>query len=151
MYWLNKLIISKETCVLLKLSIQFLAASSHHDGRHILVLRLLESLKRVLLQTVKTLMKCSIVLHFIRVSTVLPRLNKPSGSDIHHNYEISSSDPQNSQLDNPILIVSICMGKSIRIQKVKRLASQNIVPPNSLLWTEGQTLPNDFIPPLAGI
>ena len=45
----------------------------------------------------------------------LLRLKQPSGTEIHHIPENSTCDP----LDSPILIVSICVGKSTRIQRVK--------------------------------
>ena len=38
---------------------------------------------------------------------------------MHHNLEKSNGDTFKCTMDNPILLVSICMGKSIRIQKVK--------------------------------
>ena len=45
----------------------------------------------------------------------LLRLKQPSGIEIHHNLENSSCDPLKYTIGIPILIVSICMGKSIRI------------------------------------
>ena len=42
------------------------------------------------------------------------------GTDIHHNLENSTCDPIKKTMGSPILIVSICMGKSIRIQRVKQ-------------------------------
>ena len=51
----------------------------------------------------------------------LKRLKQPSGTEIHHNLEISTSDPFKYTMGSPILIVTICMGKSIRIQRVKGL------------------------------
>ena len=45
----------------------------------------------------------------------LLRLKQPSGTDRHHNLENSSHDPLKYTVGSPILIVSICAGKSIRI------------------------------------
>ena len=45
-------------------------------------------------------------------------LKQPSGTEIHHNLENSNCDPLKYTMGSPILIVSICMGKSIRIQRV---------------------------------
>ena len=45
----------------------------------------------------------------------LPRL----GTEIHHNIENSTCDPLKYKMGSSILIVSICMGKSISIQRVK--------------------------------
>ena len=44
---------------------------------------------------------------------------QPSGTEIHHNLENSTCDPLKYTMGSPILIVSIYMGKSIRIQRVK--------------------------------
>ena len=49
----------------------------------------------------------------------LLRLKLPSVTDKHHNIENSTCDPFKYAMDSPILIVSMCMGKSIRQQKVK--------------------------------
>ena len=49
----------------------------------------------------------------------LLRLKQPSGTEIHHNLDNSTHDPLKYIMGSPILIVSICMGKSIRIQRVK--------------------------------
>ena len=51
----------------------------------------------------------------------LLRLKQASGTDaiIIHYLEKSTFDPLKYTMSNPILIVSICMGKSIRIQRVK--------------------------------
>ena len=46
-------------------------------------------------------------------------LKQPSCTEIHHNFENSTCDPLKYTMDSPILIVSICMGKSIRIQRAK--------------------------------
>ena len=40
---------------------------------------------------------------------------------MHHNLEILSSDPLKLKMDYPILIVSMCMGKSIKMKRVKEL------------------------------
>ena len=45
-------------------------------------------------------------------------LEQSSGTEIQHNLEKSTCDPLKYTLGRPILIVSICMGKSIRIQRV---------------------------------
>ena len=48
----------------------------------------------------------------------LLRLKQPSGTEIFHNLENSTCEPLKYKMSNPILIVLICMGKSIRIQRV---------------------------------
>ena len=48
----------------------------------------------------------------------LLRLKQPSGTEIHYNLENSTYDPLMHTMGSTILIVSICMGKSIRIQRV---------------------------------
>ena len=48
----------------------------------------------------------------------LLRLKQPFGTEIHHHSETSTCDPLKCTMGSPMLIVSICMGKSIRIQKV---------------------------------
>ena len=42
-------------------------------------------------------------------------LKQPSGTEIHHNLEDSACDPLKYTAGSPILIVTICIGKSIRI------------------------------------
>ena len=49
----------------------------------------------------------------------LLRLKQHAWIEIHHSLENSSCDPFKYTMGSPILIVSICMGKSIRIQRVK--------------------------------
>ena len=49
----------------------------------------------------------------------LLRLKQPSRTEVHHNIETFTCDPLNNKMGSPILIVSICMGKSIIIQRVK--------------------------------
>ena len=49
----------------------------------------------------------------------LLRLKQPSGTEILHDLETSTCDPLKYTMGSPVLIVSICMGKSIRIQRVK--------------------------------
>ena len=62
-------------------------------------------------------MKCSIMLHFIRVYTVY--YDYKAFRDQNTSYiGNSASDPLKYTMDSPVLIVSICMGKSIRIQRV---------------------------------
>ena len=56
------------------------------------------------------------------------RLKQPSWIEIHHNLETSTSDPLKYKMDNPLLIVSICMRKSIRIQKVKFCKGNSVHP-----------------------
>ena len=51
----------------------------------------------------------------------LLRLRQPSGTEIHHNLESSTCAPFKYTKGSPILIISICMGKSIRIQRVTKL------------------------------
>ena len=46
----------------------------------------------------------------------LLRLKYHSGTEIHHNLENSTLK---YTMGSPVLIVSICMGKAIRIQRVK--------------------------------
>ena len=46
----------------------------------------------------------------------LLRLKQPSGTEIHHTLDNSTCDPLKYKMACPILIVSICMGKSIRLQ-----------------------------------
>ena len=57
----------------------------------------------------------------------LQRLKQPSWTEVQHNLEISTYYPLNVHNDSPILIVSICMGKPIRVQRVncieKRIVS----------------------------
>ena len=48
----------------------------------------------------------------------LPRLIQPSGTEIHYTLDNSTCDPLKYKMASPILFVSICMGKSIRIQWV---------------------------------
>ena len=48
----------------------------------------------------------------------LSRLEQSSGPAIHHNLENSTCDPLKYTMGSSILIVSRCMGKAIRIQKV---------------------------------
>ena len=43
----------------------------------------------------------------------------PSETEIHHNLKNSTCDPLKNTMGSPILIVLICMGKYIRIQRVK--------------------------------
>ena len=49
----------------------------------------------------------------------LLRLKQLSGAEIHHNLETSTCDPFKYKMCSPILTVSICMKKSIRIQRVQ--------------------------------
>ena len=71
-------------------------------------------------------------------------LKQPSGTQLHHNLENSTCDPLKYTMGSPILIVSICMGKSIRIQRVKAFVMEihyiHIYPwdclPNSIVCCE---------------
>ena len=49
----------------------------------------------------------------------LLRLKQPAEIEIHHNLETSSCDIFMYKLGNSILIVSMCMRNSIRIQRIK--------------------------------
>ena len=48
----------------------------------------------------------------------LLRIKQTSGTEKHQNLENSTCDPLKCTLGSPIPIVSICMGKYIRIQRV---------------------------------
>ena len=48
----------------------------------------------------------------------LLRLKRPSGTEIHHNLVTSNCDALKYKMGNPILFVSICIGKLVRIQRV---------------------------------
>ena len=48
----------------------------------------------------------------------LLRLKQQSGKVIHHNLENSSCNPLKYTMGSTVLIVSVCMGKSIKIQRV---------------------------------
>ena len=61
-------------------------------------------------QILKT--KMTIVFHF------LLRLKQLSGTEIYHNLETFTCDPLKYKMGNNILIVSICIGKSISIQRI---------------------------------
>ena len=50
-------------------------------------------------------------------------LKQSSWKEIHHYLENSTRNPLEFTMGSPILIVSICFGKSIRIQRVKYLQS----------------------------
>ena len=50
----------------------------------------------------------------------LLRINQPSGTEIDHNLENSTCDPLKYKMGNRILIVSACMGRSTRLQRVKK-------------------------------
>ena len=52
----------------------------------------------------------------------LLRLKQSSGTEVHHSLENSTCDPFKYTMGRSINIVSICMGKSIRIQRV------NVIP-----------------------
>ena len=46
-------------------------------------------------------------------------LIQPSGIEVYINFENSTCDPLKYTMGSPIFIVLMCMGKSIRIQRVK--------------------------------
>ena len=46
----------------------------------------------------------------------LIRLKQPSGTEMHQNLKYATCDPLKYTIGSHILIISICMGKSIRIQ-----------------------------------
>ena len=48
----------------------------------------------------------------------LLRFKQPPGTDIYQNLENSTSDPLKYTIGSPILIVLMCMGKYIKIQRV---------------------------------
>ena len=77
----------------------------------LLTLGILETPKWVLWQTVNT---------FHQGLHCLLRLKLPLGTEIYirHNFENSTCEPLKYKVGSPMLIVSICMGKSIRIQRV---------------------------------
>ena len=54
----------------------------------------------------------------------LLKLKQPSGTEIHHNLGISTCDPFKYRMSNAILVVSICIGKFIRMQRVIMTAPQ---------------------------
>ena len=53
----------------------------------------------------------------------LLRLKQPSGTEIHDNLETSACDPLKYSIGILLLCISICIGKSIRIQRVKGVCS----------------------------
>ena len=70
----------------------------------------------VLLQTVKTQMKCRIInAAFHQGLHCLLRLKQSSGTEIHHYLENCTCDPLKYTMGRPVLIVSMSMGKSFRI------------------------------------
>ena len=46
-------------------------------------------------------------------------LEQPSETEVHNRLKYSTYDPKKYTIDSHILIVSICIGKSIRIQRVE--------------------------------
>ena len=53
-------------------------------------------------------------------------IQQPSGTETNHILENSTCDPLKNTMGSPILFVSICMGKSFRIQRVKLQPSLKI-------------------------
>ena len=51
-------------------------------------------------------------------------LNQLSGTEIHFHLETSTCDPLKNKMGIHLLIVSICMGKSIRISEYKGLETK---------------------------
>ena len=51
----------------------------------------------------------------------LLRLKQTSGTEIHHNLENDTCEPLKCTMGSPIVVLSLCMGKSIRIQRVKHV------------------------------
>ena len=49
----------------------------------------------------------------------LLRVIQPSRTEKKHNLEVSFCDPFKCTMGSPIVIVSICMGKSVRKQSIK--------------------------------
>ena len=74
--------------------------------------------KRVLLQTVKTQMKCSITLHFIRVYTVF-KGEKDLQTKEYNFFLFITCYPQICTMDYPKFITSNQKEESIGIQRVK--------------------------------
>ena len=72
----------------------------------------------------------------------LVRLKQPSGTEIHHNLENSTCDSLKYTMGILIVIISICMGKSIRIQRVngqeikkkKKKGNLGLFPDFSQFW-----------------
>ena len=55
----------------------------------------------------------------------LLRFKQPPVTELHHNLETSTCNPLKNKMGSSIPIVSICMGKSIGIQRVKDCYSVN--------------------------
>ena len=62
---------------------------------------------------------------FHRSLCCLLKLIQYSGTEVHNFLEIPISDPLKYIIENLILIVFICMGESIRIQRVKHWHSSH--------------------------
>ena len=97
--------------------------------------------KRVSSQTVKTQMKCSIMLHFIRVCTVCSdKINlQRKNLEIQCFLEINTCDPSIIYtMDHPDLNVSNIMGNSIGTKRVKlyehQISSQSSGAISSVIW-----------------
>ena len=58
-------------------------------------------------------------LHFLGLHFLQDKYNLQRQIQVHNYLERSTSDSLEYIMDNPTLIVIICMGKSIRIQRVK--------------------------------
>ena len=74
----------------------------------------------VIKQTVKTQMECCTIRHFIRVCSVSKDQNTNFSNIMHHYLDNSNCDPFKYTMGSPMPVASIDMGKSIRIQGVKR-------------------------------
>ena len=91
---------------------------------------ILETPQRVFWQAVKTLMKCSIMLHFIRVCTILLRSKQPARTDIHYNLENSTCDPRTGQSNTYCMsMIRIQMAKQANTKPIKMIVflSQNML------------------------
>ena len=77
-------------------------------------------MKQVLLQTVKTQMKCSIMLHFIRVYTVCKGKKHLQTKKIQYFLKIITWHPKICTMDYPKFIASNKKGESISLQWVKK-------------------------------
>ena len=83
-----------------------------------LILCMLETPERVLLASSEDPDEMPHDAAFHQGLHCLLRLKQSSGAEIHHDLENATCDPLKYTMGSPILIVSICMGKSIRIQRV---------------------------------
>ena len=66
----------------------------------------------------KPQMKCIMLPTFNQGLHCLLNIKQPSGTEIHHNLENYTHHPLRFRMGSTIFIVSICMGKTTRIQRV---------------------------------